>query len=139
MIHMEPNQIKNQIKFKSKILKASICDYSKAYILFKGIILVAENRYHCRDETNNTIGDSESLTFKSQLTNKPNAVDNSDVDKGVRLKYLNNFLLTLHMSLVNFEIYLMLTWSTICIISDETVATKFALTDTKVYVPVKTL
>ena len=131
--------MKNQIKFKSRIFKASICDYSKGHILFKGIILVAENRYHCRDETNNAIGDPESLTFKSQLTNKPNAVDNSDVDKWVRLKYSNVFFLTLHMSLVNFEIYLMLTWSTICIISDETVATKFALTDTKVYVPVKTL
>ena len=43
------------------------------------------------------------------------------------------------MSLVNFEINLILTWSDKGVLSNDTKATTFAITDTKLYVPVVTL
>ena len=32
--------VNSQIKFKTKMLKSSLCDYSDAYILFKGTITI---------------------------------------------------------------------------------------------------
>ena len=58
------------------------------------------------------------------------------------LKYLSNFWRTLEMPLINCEITLLLTWSTSCIIVSTDVANQnatFAITDTKLYVPVVTL
>ena len=43
------------------------------------------------------------------------------------------------MSLVNCEVNLILTWSKDCVISSATGETKFAITETKLYVPVVTL
>ena len=40
---------------------------------------------------------------------------------------------------INCEINLILTWSEDCVISSATEATKFKITDTKLYVPVVTL
>ena len=40
------------------------------------------------------------------------------------------------MSLINYEINLNLIWSEVCFISSATGETKFAVTDTKCYVPV---
>ena len=55
------------------------------------------------------------------------------------LKYVNNFWRTLEMLLINCELDLILTWSEVCIISSATGATKFKITDTRIYVPVITL
>ena len=69
------------------------------------------------------------------------------------LKYLSNFRRTLRiflklkfnlenfleMPLINCEINLILTWSTDCIISSATGATKFSIIDTKLHVPFITL
>ena len=52
------------------------------------------------------------------------------------LKYLFNFWRTLEISLTNYEINLILTCSEDCVISSATGATKFKITDTKLYVPV---
>ena len=60
----------------------------------------------------------------------------------VPLKYLSNFWRTLEMLLINCEIDIILTWSANCVIVSTAVAnqgTTFAITDTKVYVPVVTL
>ena len=57
----------------------------------------------------------------------------------VALKYLSNFWTTLGMPLNNCEINLILTWSKKCVLSNDTKATTFAITDTKLYVPVVTL
>ena len=59
----------------------------------------------------------------------------------VPLKHLSNFGRTLEMLFVNCEINLMLTWSKICIISNaaSNQDKEFAITDTKLYVPVVTL
>ena len=43
------------------------------------------------------------------------------------------------MPLNNCEINPILTWSDICVLSNDTKATKFAITDPKLYVPVVTL
>ena len=60
----------------------------------------------------------------------------------VPLKYLSNFWRTLEMPLINCEINLLLTWSASCVTVSADVANQiatFAITDTKLYVPVVTL
>ena len=43
------------------------------------------------------------------------------------------------MPLINCEVNLILTWSSTCVITDSTGARRFAITDTKHYVPVVSL
>ena len=43
------------------------------------------------------------------------------------------------MPLINCKINLILTWSEKCVLSNDTKATTFAITDTKLYVPIVTL
>ena len=57
----------------------------------------------------------------------------------VPLKYLSNFWRTLEMPLINCEVNIILTWSSTCVITDSNGAGRFAITDTKLYVPVVTL
>ena len=60
----------------------------------------------------------------------------------VPLKYSSNFWRTLEMPFIDGEINFFLTWFEKCIIVAETVDNqepKFAITDTKLYVPVVTL
>ena len=59
--------------------------------------------------------------------------------KMVPLKYLSNFWRTLEMLLINCEVNLLLTWSKDCVITNSTGKGKFAITETKLYVPVVTL
>ena len=42
------------------------------------------------------------------------------------------------MLLINCEVNLILTWSSTCVITNSTGAGRFAITDTKLYVPVVT-
>ena len=65
-----------------------------------------------------------------------------NVEIMVPLKYLSNFFRTLEMPLINCELNLLLTWSASCVIVSTDVANQnatFAITDTKLYVPVVTL
>ena len=60
----------------------------------------------------------------------------------VPLKYLSNFWRTLELPLINFEINLILTWPENCVIVSTNNAnqnTIFAMTNTRLYVPVVTL
>ena len=57
----------------------------------------------------------------------------------VLLKYLSNFWRTLEIPLINCEVNLILTWSSTCVITNSNGAGTFAITDTKLYVPVVTL
>ena len=57
----------------------------------------------------------------------------------VPLKYLSNFWRTLKMPLINCKVKIILTWSSTCVITDSNGAGTFAITDTKLYVPVVTL
>ena len=60
----------------------------------------------------------------------------------VPLKYLSNFWRTLEMLLINCEVNLILTWSSTCVLVATNIDNQnatFAITDTKLYVPVVTL
>ena len=59
----------------------------------------------------------------------------------VTSKYLSNFWGTLKMSLINCEMNLFLTWTVNCVVSSaaENQPTTFAITNTRLYVPVLTL
>ena len=57
----------------------------------------------------------------------------------VLLKYLSHFWRTLEMSLINFEINLILTRFEKCVFYNDAKAKTFTITDTKLYVPVVTL
>ena len=93
-----------------------------------------------RDEPDDNLEDSESFKSKIKITGKtPNNNNVKDVEIMVPLKYLSNFWRTLEMPLVNCEVKLDLTWSSTCVITDSTDAGRFAITDTKLYVPVVTL
>ena len=197
--------VNSQIKFKTTMLKSSLCDYSDAYILVKGTITItgagadatarqADERdkgiafkncapftnciseinntqvdnakgigivmpmynlieysdnhvkttgslwQYFRDEPDDNIEDSESFKSKIKITGKTPDDDNEkDVEIMVPLKYLSNFWRTLEMPLINCEVNLILTWSSTCVITDSNGAGTFAITDTKLYVPVVTL
>ena len=57
----------------------------------------------------------------------------------VILKYLSNFWRTLGMPLINFEVNLILTCSSTCVITNSTGKGKFIIDETKLYVPLVTL
>ena len=83
---------------------------------------------------------SESFKSKIKITGKTSVEGNTkDVEIMVPLKYLSNFWRTLEMLLINCKVELILTWSKNCVISSATGKAKFALTETKLYVPVVTL
>ena len=185
--------VNSQIKFKTSMLKSSLCDYSDVYILVKGKITItgrgadaaarqAAERDNCISEINNTevdnakdidivmpmyylieysdsyaktsgslwqyfrdepddnLADSESFKSKIKRTGKtPNNDNGKDAEIMVPLEYLSNFWRTLEMPLINCEVSLILTWSSTCVITNSTGAGRFAITDTRLYVPVVTL
>ena len=93
-----------------------------------------------RDEPNDNLADYESFKSKLKTTGKtPAAGNEKDVEIMVPLTYLNNFWRTLEMPLINCEINLILTWSSNCVLTDSAGAGRFAITDTKLYVPAITL
>ena len=84
--------------------------------------------------------DSESFKSKVKITADTTADGNTrDVKIIVPLKYLSNFWRTLEIPLINFEFNLILTGSSTCVITNSTGVGRFAITDTKLYVPVVTL
>ena len=86
------------------------------------------------------LANSQSLKSKVKITgNTPNNGNTKDVEIIVPLKYLSNFWRTLEMPLINCEVNLLLTWSKDCVITNSTGEGKFAITETKLHVPVVTL
>ena len=91
-------------------------------------------------EINDNLTDSESFKSEIKITGStPNDDNTKDVEIIVPLKYLSNFWITLEMLLINCEINLILSWSSNSIITNSTGAGRFAITDTKLYIPVVTL
>ena len=198
--------VNSQIKFKTAMLKYSLCDYSDAYILVKGKITITgrgadvavrqadvrdkgvafkncapfanfiseinntqvynakdidivmpmynlieySDNYaktlgslwqYFRDEPDDDLEDSESFKFKLKITGETPNNNNGkkDVEIMVPLKYLSSFWRTLEMPLINCEVNLILTWSSTCVVTNSTGAGRFAITDTRLYVPVVTL
>ena len=68
----------SQIKFKTTMLKSSLCDYSDAYILVKGTISV-NNTAAADADANNT---NKNVTFKNctPFTNCISKINNTQVD-----------------------------------------------------------
>ena len=97
--------------------------------------------YQCyKDDPHDNITGSESFKSKVKITEKtPNNGNTKDVEIIVPLKYLSNFWKTLEVSLINCEVNLPLTWSKDCVITNSEGEEKFAITETKLYVPVVTL
>ena len=69
--------VNSQIKFKTTMLKSSLCDYSDAYILVKGTISV--NNTAQGDAVNNT---NKKLIFKNcaPFTNCISEINNTQID-----------------------------------------------------------
>ena len=85
-----------------------------------------------KNEPNNNITNSESFKYKTKITEKsPAAGNRKDVQIAKPSKLLSNFWRTLEMPLINYEINLILTWSTLYVICSATGKTKFVITDTK--------
>ena len=88
---------------------------------------------------------TDSFNFKVKITGKTGDDGTKDVEIAVLLKYLSNFWKTLEMPLIICEINLILTWSancTIVSIANCAIANQnatFAITNTRLYVPVVTL
>ena len=93
-----------------------------------------------RGEPDNNLADSKSFKSKIKITVKtPNNDNEKDVEIMVPLKYLSIFWRTLETPLINCEVNLILTWSSTCLITDCNGGGTFAITDTRLYVPVMTL
>ena len=91
-------------------------------------------------DPNDNIENSESFKFKVKITGKtPNDGNTKDDEINVPLKYLSNFWRTLEMALINCEVNLILTWCEDCVITNSEGEAKFAITETKLYVPLVTL
>ena len=89
-------------------------------------------------DNNNSI----QFKFKENITGQTGTHDTTDVEVMVPLKYLSNFWRTLEIAPINCEIKVILTWSeNFCIVSGtaENQVSTFAITDTKINVPLVTL
>ena len=85
---------------------------------------------------------TDSFNFKVKMTGQPRNDGTKNVEIMVPIKHLSNFCRTLEMPLIDCEVNLILTWSENCVIVSTDVANQnstFAITDTKLYVPVISL
>ena len=85
---------------------------------------------------------TNSFNFKVKITGQTGNNGTKDVEIMVSLKYLSNFWRTLEMPLINCEVNLILAWSSTCVLIATNTLNQnatFAITDTKLYVPVVTL
>ena len=113
----------------------NLLEYSDNYAKTSGVLW----QYY-KDDPNDNLEYSESFKSKLKITGKtPNNGNEKDVEIMVPLKYLSNFWRILEMLLINCEVYLILTWSSNCVITNSTSTGRFAITDTKIYVSVITL
>ena len=113
----------------------NLIEYSDNYSKTSGSLW----KYY-KDDPNDNLANSKSFKSKVKITGKIPAADNTkDVEIIVPLKYLSNFWRTLEIPLINCEVNLILTWSKDCVITNSTGEGKFAITETKLYVPVVTL
>ena len=105
----------------------------------KDIPAVDNNNVIVNFSENNFI---DSFNFKAKTTGKTGEDGTQNVEIMIPLKYLRNYWRGLDMILINCEINLILTWSANCVIVSTKVANQnatFAITDTKLHVPVVTL
>ena len=113
----------------------NLIEYSDSYAKTSGSLW-----QHFKDELNDNLTYSESLKSKIKITGKTPDNDNKkDIAIMVPLKYLSNFWRTLEIPLIKCEVNLILIWPSKCVITNSTGAGTFAITDTRLYIPVVTL
>ena len=85
---------------------------------------------------------TDSFNFKVKMAGQTGNDGTKNAEIMVSIKHLSNFWRTLEMPLINCDVNLILTWSANCVIVSTNVGNQnatFAITDTKLYVPVVTL
>ena len=125
----------------------NLIEYSDTYAKTTGSLW-----QYCKDiparNNNNEITEftrgntTDSFNFKAKITGQTGNGGTKDVEIIVPLKYLSNFWRTLEMPLIICEVNLILTWSSNCALIATNIPNQnatFAITDTKIYVPVVTL
>ena len=126
----------------------NLIEYSDNYAKTTGSLWQYCNDIPARDANDDDIvifGDgntTDSYKFKLKITGRTGNGGTRDVEIMVPLKYLSNFWRTLEMPLINCEVNLILTWSSTCVLiatGNQNQVARFAITDTKLYVPVVTL
>ena len=125
----------------------NLIEYSDNYAKTKGSLWQYSKDIPARNDNNEiTVFTRTNLTdsfnFKVKFIGQTGNNGTKDVEIMVPLKYLSNFGRTLEMPLINCEVNLILTWSSTCVIAavgDANQAATFAITKTKLYVPVVTL
>ena len=122
----------------------NIIEYSDNYAKTTGSLW-----QHCKDiparNVNNEIiafdvnNVTYSFNFKAKITGQTGNDGTKDVEIIVPLKDLSNFWRTLEMPLINCEVNLILAWSSNCALiatGNQNQNATFAITDTKLYIPV---
>ena len=125
----------------------NLIEYSDNYAKTTGSLWQYCKDIPARNNDNETIvfnvnNVTDSFNFKVKLTGRTDDDGTKHVEIMVPLKYLSNFWRTLEMPLINCEVNLLLTWSSTCVLVSTAVQNQnatFAITDTKLYVPVVTL
>ena len=117
------------------ISKYNLIEYKDNYPKLSGTLW----QFHTNDPKDSIIL-SESLKSKIKIIWKTPADGNTKkVEIVALLKCLSNFWINLEVPLINCKIRLILTSSKNCVVSSLTGTTEFAMTDTKLYVPVTIL
>ena len=155
----------NQIRFKTSMLRSSLCDYSGAYILVKGTITVAQETAtaqnnankkvicvpftSCIRRINNTqVDDAQYIYVLMPKYNLMEYSGNYPKTSGVLWQYcgdeaaVDNNGATNDFTAGNADVNLDLFWSKNSVVVAANVATQiaiFSITDAKLYVPVLTL
>ena len=125
-------QVDNAKDLDDKIPMYNLTEYSDIYSNASASLWQSY-----RDKQNTTLAYSESFKSKVKTTgSSPNNGNTKGVKIEVPLKYLSRALKT---PLNNYEINLIVTWSTGCVISSASGPKKFVINNTKLYLTVVTL
>ena len=126
----------------------NLIEYSDNYAKATGSLWQYCKDIPARNDANNAIiifsedNITDSFKFKANITGQTGNNGRKDFEIMVPLKYLSNFWRTLEILLINCEVNLILTWSSICAFVSTNIQNQnatFAKTSTKLYVPVVTL
>ena len=125
----------------------NLIEYSDNYAKSTGSLWQYCKDIPARNANNEIIIFAENNTtdlfkFKAKITGQTGNDGTKDVEIMVPLKYFSNFRRTLEMPLINCEVNLILTWSSVCVLISTNIpnqAAIFEISDTKLYVPVVTL
>ena len=125
----------------------NLIEHSDNYIKTTGSLWQYCKDIPARNDDNNIVvftenNTTDSFKFKAKITAQTGNNGTKNIEIMVPLKYLSNFWRTLEMPLINCEVNFTLRWSSTCVIIASNIPNQnatFAITDTKLYVPVVTL